>query len=101
MTGPPHPIAPGNASEAIGTGVMNAFATQSQPDVQINSSTTVLTLNGDGINDVAQIDLVLSQFAASMEVTVDICDLSGRSVHRLTSARRSLAFIQTPGTDAT
>ena len=86
---PPHPISPGNASEAISTGVMNAFATQSQPDIQVDLSTTVLTPNGDGINDVAQIDLILSQFAASMDVTIDICDLSGRSVHRLTSAQRS------------
>jgi len=86
---PPHPITPGNASEAISTGVMNAFATQSQPDIQVDLSTTVLTPNGDGINDVAQIDLILSQFAASMNVTIDICDLSGRSVHRLTSAQRS------------
>ena len=60
-----------NASEAISTGVMNAFATQSQPDIQVDLSTTVLTPNGDGINDVAQIDLILSQFAASMDVTIE------------------------------
>ena len=27
-----------------------------------------------------------------MDVTIDICDLSGRSVHRLTSAQRSSGF---------
>ena len=31
---PPHPITPGN-SEAISTGVMNAFM-QSQPDIQVD-----------------------------------------------------------------
>ncbi len=86
---PPHPIAPGNASDAIGTGVMNAFATQSKPDIRFNLTPAVLTPNGDGVNDAAQIELILSQFSADIDVSIDICDLSGRSVRNLTRAPRS------------
>ena len=86
---PPHPIAPGNASEEVGTGVINAFATQSVPDVQVAISAALITPNGDGVNEAASISLVLSQFSANTAVDVEIFDLSGRRVRQLVSTPRS------------
>ncbi len=86
---PPHPIAPGNASDAIGTGVMNAFATQSEPDMRVDLSTRFITPNGDGVNDFVDIELILSQFSANIDVSIGIYDLSGRLVRSLSTAPRS------------
>ena len=89
---PPHPIAPGNASELVGTNATNAFVTQAQPELQVALSTAIISPNGDGRNDAVAIDLVLSQFAADTAVAVDIFDLSGRRVRQLVSQPRSAGF---------
>ena len=89
---PPHPIAPGNASELAGTDATNAFATQAQPELQLALSTAVISPNGDGRNDAVAIDLVLSQFAADTAVAVEIFDLGGRRVRQLVSELRPAGF---------
>ena len=89
---PPHPIAPGNASELVGTNATNAFATQAQPELQLALSTAIISPNGDGRNDAVAIDLVLSQFAADTAVAVEIFDLSGRRVRQLVSQLRPAGF---------
>ena len=89
---PPHPIAPGNASELVGTNATNAFVTQAQPELQVALSTAIISPNGDGRNDAVAIDLVLSQFAADTAVAVEIFDLSGRRVRQLVSQPRSAGF---------
>jgi hypothetical protein len=86
---PPHPVAPGNASDAVGTGVINAFTAQSRPGLQIDLSSRVITPNGDGVNETAAISLIMSQFAGPTGVEVDLFDLGGRRVRRLVSAQRS------------
>ncbi len=85
---PPHPITPGNANSEVSTDVINAFTKQSEPSVQVVVSTSIITPNGDGINEAAHISLVLSQFSANIAVDVNIFDLSGRKVRQLVSARR-------------
>ena len=89
---PPHPIAPGNASELVGTNATNAFVTQAQPELQLALSTAIISPNGDGRNDAVAIDLVLSQFAADTAVAVEIFDLSGRRVRQLVSQPRAAGF---------
>ena len=89
---PPHPIAPGNASELAGTNATNAFATQAQPELQLALSTAIISPNGDGRNDAVAIELVLSQFAADTAVAVEIFDLSGRRVRQLVSESRPAGF---------
>lgn len=85
---PPHPVAPGNASQLAGTDATNAFATQARPELQLALSTAIISPNGDGRNDAVAIDLVLSQFAAATAVAVEIFDLSGRRVRQLVSQPR-------------
>ena len=89
---PPHPIAPGNASELVGTNATNAFVTQAQPELQVALSTAIISPNGDDRNDAVKIDLVLSQFAADTDVAVEIFDLSGRRVRQLVSQPRPAGF---------
>ena len=89
---PPHPIAPGNASELVGTNATNAFVTQAQPELQLALSTAIISPNGDDRNDAVAIDLVLSQFAADIAVAVEIFDLSGRRVRQLVSQPRPAGF---------
>ncbi len=89
---PPHPIAPGNASELVGTNATNAFVTQAQPELQVALSTAIISPNRDGLNDAVAIDLVLSQFAADTAVAVEIFDLSGRRVRQLVSQPRPAGF---------
>ncbi|NKB68211.1 MAG: hypothetical protein GKR89_14210 [Candidatus Latescibacteria bacterium] len=86
---PAHPIAPGDASDAINTGTLNVFTIGSQPEVKVDISTPVLTPNGDGANDAARISLILSQFADNTTVEVEIFDLGGRLVRQLVAQERS------------
>lgn len=89
---PPHPIAPGNASESVGTNATNAFVAQAEPALQLALSTAIISPNGDGRNDAVAIELVLSQFAAETAVAVEIFDLSGRRVRQLVSQQRPAGF---------
>ena len=89
---PPHPIAPGNASQLVGTNATNAFATQAQPELQLALSTAIISPNGDGRNDAVAIDFALSQFAAETAVAVEIFNLSGRRVRQLVSQPRPAGF---------
>ena len=94
---PPHPVAPGNASDAIGTGVINAFTIEARPDVQVEVDTPLLTPNGDGVNDRAGIALTLSQFSGATGVEVDILDLGGRRVRRLADEGRAAGAFDEAG----
>ena len=89
---PPHPIAPGNASELVGTDAAHAFATKAQPELQLALSTAIISPNGDGRNDAVAIDFALSQFAADTAVAVEVFDLSGRRVRQLVSESRPAGF---------
>ena len=86
---PPHPVAVGNASTDVGTGTINIFTLDSRPTVETRISTPIITPNGDGINDTAEIAFVLAQFAEDIEVEVGIFDLSGRQVRELVSGSRA------------
>ena len=87
--GPPHPIIAGNASDAVGTGAINAFAVDAVPSIETLLSTNVLTPNGDGANDRAEIAVVLAQFADLVELDVEIFDLTGQRVRTLVAASRA------------
>jgi hypothetical protein len=90
---PPHPVAPGNASEEVGSGVVNVFTRESVPTVETTISTPVITPNGDGANEFASISVILTQFSADVEVDIGIFDLSGKQVRELVSASRSAGAI--------
>jgi hypothetical protein len=84
---PPHPIGPGDAVNAVNTGVVNAYTVETRAAVGAQVTPSVITPNGDGRNDRATIRLVLAQFADDLAVEVEIFDLSGRMVRRLLSTQ--------------
>ena len=90
---PPHPVAPGNASEEVGSGVINIFTRESVPTFETSISTPVITPNGDGANESASISVVLTQFSANVEVDIGIFDLSGGRVRELVSTSRPAGAI--------
>jgi hypothetical protein len=86
---PHHPVLAGNASTDVGTGKINIFTLDSRSTVEIQTSTPVVTPNGDGANDTAEISLVLAQFTGDLKVSIGIYDLSGRLVRELVSGERA------------
>jgi hypothetical protein len=86
---PPHPIRAGDASDAVSTGVINAFTIRARAAVELELTPAVITPNGDGRNDLASIQLVLAQFAGDLDIDLEIYDLAGHRVRRLLSARQS------------
>jgi hypothetical protein len=86
---PPHPISVGNASAEVGTEKINIFTLDIKPTVEVQISTPVITPNGDGINETAEIAFVLTQFAADLEVEIDIFDLSGHQVRKIIAGART------------
>lgn len=85
----PHPISVGNASAEVGTEKINIFTLDIKPTVEVQLSTPVITPNGDGINETAEIAFVLTQFAADLEVEIEIFDLSGHQVRKVIAAART------------
>ena len=79
----------GNASAEVGTGSIHIFATSATPSVEALLSTSVLTPNGDGINDEVEVAAVLTQFAGEVPLAIEIFDLSGRRVRELIVAPRA------------
>ncbi len=90
---PPHPVAPGNASEEVDSGVINIFTRESVPTFETSISTPVITPNGDGANESASISVILTQFSANVEVDIGIFDLSGGRVRELVSTSRPAGAI--------
>ena len=86
---PPHPVAPGDAGEAVGTGVTHVFSRQTTPVVETRVEPSVITPNGDGLNDEARILVTLSQFSGDIDLGVEIYDLAGRRVSEVVSGPRS------------
>jgi len=86
---PPHPVAAGNANDAVGTGTTNVFTIEAVPEVAVTLDAPVISPNGDGINDAADLSMVLTQFTSGIDITVEVCDLSGRRVRQLVSAARA------------
>ena len=85
---PPHPISIGDASDEVGTGTINVFTLDSRPTIDARVSTPVITPNGDGANDVVEIDFVLAQFSGELEIEAGVYDLSGRRVRQLVGETR-------------
>ncbi len=85
---PPHPVSVGDASDDISTGVVNVYTLDSRPTIETDVSISVVTPNGDGINDAIKIEFVLAQFAGELEVDIGVYDLSGRLVRKLSSGAR-------------
>lgn len=85
---PPHPVLPGNAIDEVSTGVVNVFTTGTRAEVGLSLAQRVITPNGDGANDVATIELILAQFAAGLDVRIDVFDLGGRRVRQILSAEQ-------------
>ena len=83
---PPHPVAPGNASDLVGTATINAFATQSKPEIQIKVSTPFITPNGDGVNDRVLIQYQIRVLGVGVPHELTVYDLAGRRVRQLISA---------------
>lgn len=83
--GLPQPVAAGNASDQVTTNARTIFTIDPQPALKIDLSRTILTPNGDGVNDGLDISYVLIQFGSGVQVDVDIYDLSGRRVRQLFS----------------
>ena len=86
---PPHPIVAGNASAEVGTGAIHIFAASATPSVEAFLSVSVLTPNGDGVNDEVEVAAVMTQFAGEVSLAVEIFDLSGRRVRELIAAPRA------------
>ncbi len=86
---PPHPIVAGNASAEVGTGSIHIFAASATPSVEAHLSTSVFTPNGDGVNDEVEVAAVLAQFAGEVLLAIEIFDLSGRRVRKLSAAPRA------------
>jgi hypothetical protein len=85
---PPHPIVAGDASAAVGTASTQVFALEAQPTVAARLSTPIITPDGNGTNEAAEVNTVLAQFATAIDVEVEIFALSGRRVRVLVAAQR-------------
>ncbi|MDA0334634.1 MAG: gliding motility-associated C-terminal domain-containing protein [bacterium] len=86
---PPHPIRAGDANQAVTTGVINAFTVETRAVVGMELRPSIITPNGDGRNDLVSIQLVLAQFAADLDIDIEIFDFAGHRVRKLVSTRRS------------
>ena len=86
---PPHPLVAGNASAQVGTGIIHIFALNAAPSIAARLSTSVLTPNGDGVNDGVEVVAVLAQFAGEVLLAIEIFDLAGRRVRALIAASRA------------
>ena len=86
---PPHPVLVGDASADVGTASINIFTQDTRPTVDTQISTPIITPNGDGINETAEIVFVLAQFSGDIEVGIDIFDLSGQLVRSLVAGARA------------
>ncbi len=82
----PQPIAPGDASEALTTNslrVLSAAETVAAPVQDVVFSTSVLTPNGDGINDELRIGYTLFRLPESVPVLLEVYALDGRRVAQI------------------
>lgn len=86
---PPHPVAAGDASQDVGTGVTSVFAAESVPVVEARLASRAITPNGDAANPTAALALTLSQFAAAVDVEIAVYDLAGRRVRTLVDEARA------------
>jgi len=86
---PPHPVAAGNANDEVGTGSINVYSLEAEPAVGVSLTPSVITPNGDGINDAASLSMILTQFTSGIEISVEVFDLGGRRVRQLVSVARS------------
>jgi hypothetical protein len=93
---PPHPIHGGDASAEIGTTAINAYTRETRPIVDAKIGTEVITPNGDGINDEAEILLILSQFVGDVGIEAQVFDLGGRRVRDLLTGSRAAGAYERP-----
>lgn len=75
---PPHPVVPGDASAAVATASLNVYAREAVSQVDVDLASPVITPNGDGINERAEIRSILSQITGLVDVRIDVLDLTGR-----------------------
>ena len=80
----PQSVDPGNASEELDSDDIRVFVDTPSLDVisSLDLSTSVLTPNGDGANDVLQVDLTLLGIATS-KTKIGVYDMSGRRLRQL------------------
>ncbi len=85
-------------TEAIGTTITsNLFVDVPVIDallINVSAGSGIFTPNGDGINDIAQIEYDVTNIARLTEVTVTIFDLSGRRVRSFTQSQDSGRYAQ-------
>ena len=96
----PQRIAPGDATNLLGTNSVLVFGSLGDPLGRFDVETGVVTPNGDGRNDdlVLQYDLVFLIEPAHVAITVH--DLSGRLVHTLEQAEQAAGSYLATWTEA-
>jgi hypothetical protein len=83
------PVFAGNASNEVTTNALNIYTTDPASALRVAFSNSILTPNGDGINDATEIAYTMIQFTDGIQVDIDIFDLAGRRVRQLHSASQS------------
>ena len=86
---PPHPMAPGDASEAVTTASLNVYAREAASQVDVDLASPVITPNGDGTNERAEIRSILSQITGLVDVRIDVLDLTGRRLRGIVAEART------------
>ncbi|NKB69010.1 MAG: hypothetical protein GKR89_18230 [Candidatus Latescibacteria bacterium] len=83
-------VDPGDVNPLIGSNDIQVFASDSRIDLlaAFDLSSPVLTPNGDGVNDVVQLDLHLLGVEAA-DTVVEVYALTGERVRRLVQEQRS------------
>jgi len=82
----PQEVEAGDASAALGTNDLRVLALEASPGLilgDISVDPAVLTPQGGGVNDEAEIEYVLFQILEKAEVEVKVFKLSGERVRRL------------------
>ena len=89
------PVAAGNANDLVTTNQIIVYSANPEPGLKVELSSPVVTPNGDQVNDDIRIDYSLIQFAADVDVHVEIFDLAGRRVRELVATKAAAGDFST------